>query len=273
MIRKIITIDKDKCNGCGLCADACHEGAIGMVNGVATLLRDDYCDGLGDCLPTCPTEAITFVEREADAYDEAAVLENMKKKEDGKMKPEKKSGGCPGTQAKTIERKVVTGEDGLEPLACGCPGSSSKPIVRENEDSECGCSDEKPGAVKAPTSQLNQWPVQIKLAPVNAAYFNGAHLLIAADCTAFAYGDFHNRFMKNKITLVGCPKLDSVDYAEKLTEILKINDIKSVTVVRMEVPCCGGIVAAVTEALKNSGKMIPWQVYTITTDGKVLENA
>jgi len=271
MIRKIITIDEHKCNGCGLCADACHEGAIGMVNGVATLLRDDYCDGLGDCLPTCPTEAITFVEREADAYDEAAVLENMKKKEHSKMKEEKKIGGCPGTHAKTINREVAKEDDGLEPLACGCPGSSSKPIIREREG--CSCNDEKPGDVRPPMSQLNQWPVQIKLAPVNAPYFNGAHLLIAADCTAFAYGDFHKRFIKNKITLVGCPKLDSVDYAEKLTEILRINDIKSVTVVRMEVPCCGGIVTAVTEAMKNSGKMIPWQVYTITTDGKVLENA
>lgn len=267
MIRKIISIDEKKCNGCGLCADACHEDAIGIVNGVATLLRDDYCDGLGDCLPTCPTGAITFVEREANAYDEAAVKENMKKKEQAKIKQEKRLGGCPGTHAKTIDREVVEGDDGLEPLACGCPGSSSKPIVRENDGYEC--SDEKPVSGR---SQLSQWPVQIKLAPVNAPYFNGAHLLIAADCTAYAYGDFHNRFIKNKITLVGCPKLDAVNYAEKLTEILRINDIKSVTVVRMEVPCCGGIVTAVTDAMKKSGKMIPWQVFTITTDGKVLEN-
>jgi len=271
MIRKIITIDEEKCNGCGLCADACHEGAIGMVNGVAKLLRDDYCDGLGDCLPSCPTGAITFVEREAAAYDEAAVLENIKKKEAVQNSGEKKAGGCPGTHAKTIVREVE--DDGLEPLACGCPGSSSKPIVRENDGCECGCTEEKATASDAPMAQLNQWPVQIKLAPVNAPYFNGANLLIAADCTAFAYGDFHNRFMKNKITLAGCPKLDSVDYSEKLTEILRINEIKSVTVVRMEVPCCGGIVTAVTEALKKSGKMIPWQIVTITTDGKVLENA
>ncbi|KNZ42381.1 ATP-binding protein [Acetobacterium bakii] len=273
MIRKIITIDENKCNGCGLCAEACHEDAIGMINGVATLLRDDYCDGLGDCLPTCPTGAISFVEREADAYDEAAVLANMKKKEVAKMKIETRTGGCPGTQAKSIERDVTPEDDGLEPLACGCPGSSSKPIVRENDGCECECTEEKATAADVPMAQLNQWPVQIKLAPVNAPYFNGANLLIAADCTAFAYGDFHNRFMKNKITLAGCPKLDSVDYSEKLTEILRINDIKSVTVVRMEVPCCGGIVTAVTEALKNSGKMIPWQIVTITTDGKILENA
>ncbi|WP_373483106.1 ATP-binding protein [Acetobacterium sp.] len=265
MIRKIITIDKEKCNGCGLCAEACHEGAIGMVDGVAKLLRDDYCDGLGDCLPSCPTGAITFVEREAAAYDEAAVLENMKKKEVAQDSGAKKIGGCPGTQAKTIVREAAV-DDGLEPLACGCPGSSSKAIVRETAGAE------KP-ATTAPESQLRQWPVQIKLAPVNAPYFNGAHLLIAADCTAYAYADFHNRFIKNKITLIGCPKLDAVDYAEKLTEILKLNDIKSVTVVRMEVPCCGGMTAAVTTALKNSGKMIPWQVLTVTTDGKMLENA
>lgn len=265
MIRKIITIDEEKCNGCGLCAEACHEGAIGMVNGVAKLLRDDYCDGLGDCLPSCPTGAITFVEREAAAYDEAAVLENMKKKEVAQNNGEKKAGGCPGTQAKTIGRES-SADEVLEPLACGCPGSSSQAIVRETATVE------KPTATTVPESQLRQWPVQIKLAPVNAPYFNGAHLLIAADCTAYAYADFHNRFIKNKITLIGCPKLDAVDYAEKLTEILKLNDIKSVTVVRMEVPCCGGITAAVTTALQNSGKMIPWQVLTVTTDGKVLEN-
>ena len=266
MIRKIITIDEQKCNGCGLCAEACHEGAIGMVNGVAKLLRDDYCDGLGDCLPSCPTGAITFVEREAAAYDEAAVLENMKKKEAAQNSGEKKAGGCPGTHAKTIERETATEDDGLEPLACGCPGSSSKAIVRETAGAE------KPAATTTPESQLRQWPVQIKLAPVNAPYFNGAHLLIAADCTAYAYADFHNRFIKNKIPLIGCPKLYSFDYADKLTEILKLNDIKSVTVVRMEVPCCGGITAAVTTALQNSGKMIPWQVLTVTTEGKVLEN-
>lgn len=270
MIRKIITIDEKKCNGCGLCAEACHENAIGMVDGVAKLLRDDYCDGLGDCLPGCPTGAITFVEREAAAYDEAAVLENMKKKEQAQNSGEKKTGGCPGTQAKTIERETVKTDDGLEPLACGCPGSSSKAI--EREDSSCACEGNHDSTGAAPISQLRQWPVQIKLAPVNAPYFNGAHLLIAADCTAYAYADFHNRFIKNKITLIGCPKLDAINYAEKLTEILKLNEIKSVTVVRMEVPCCGGMTAAVTTALQNSGKMIPWQVLTVTTDGKILEN-
>ncbi|MDK2937830.1 MAG: hypothetical protein PWP62_2838 [Eubacteriaceae bacterium] len=250
MIRKIITIDEEKCNGCGLCAEACHEGAIGMVDGVAKLLRDDYCDGLGDCLPSCPTGAITFVEREAAAYDEEAVKKNMAAKKAGSA--------CPGSQAKVIEKAE-------DKLPCGCPGSSSKAIVRE--DAQVQTSDQQ-----GLDSQLRQWPVQIKLAPVNAPYFNGAHLLIAADCTAYAYGDFHNQFIKNKVTLVGCPKLDAVDYAEKLTEIIRLNDIKSVTVVRMEVPCCSGIVAAVTTALKNSGKMIPWQVHTISTDGKILEN-
>lgn len=199
MIRKIIQIDEEKCNGCGACAAACHEGAIGMIDGKAKLLRDDYCDGLGDCLPACPTEAISFVLREADAYNEEAVMENKKK-------------------------------------------------------------------------QLKQWPVQIKLVPVNAPYFNGAKLLIAADCTAYAYADFHNRFIKNHITLIGCPKLDSVDYSEKLTEIIRNNDIKSVTVVRMEVPCCGGIENAVKNALVNANKFIPWNVVTISTDGNILED-
>lgn len=263
MIRKIITIDEEKCNGCGLCAEACHEGAIGMVNGVATLLRDDYCDGLGDCLPSCPTGAITFVEREAAAYDEAAVLANAKNKAVSQPDNGKKSGGCPGSQAKTIVRETAAE---LEPLACGCPGSSSQTIVRENAKG----AEAQPAAPLE--SQLRQWPVQIKLVPVTAPYFNGANLLIAADCTAYAFADFHDRFIKNKITLIGCPKLDAINYAEKLTEILKLNEIKSITVVRMEVPCCGGITQAVTTALKGSGKMIPWQVVTISTDGKVIED-
>ncbi len=205
MIRKIIQIDEEKCNGCGACAQACHEGAIGMVDGKARLLRDDYCDGLGDCLPTCPTGAITFVEREAAAYDEKAVK---------------------ASQARNAS--VVT------------------------------------------DSQLSQWPVQIKLAPVNAPYFHEANLLIAADCTAYAYGNFHNRFIKNRITLIGCPKLDGVDYAEKLAAIIRENDIKQVTVVRMEVPCCGGLEYAVKRALQASGKTIPWQIVVISTDGKII---
>ncbi|WP_312102436.1 4Fe-4S binding protein [Pygmaiobacter massiliensis] len=233
MIRKIIEINEEKCNGCGLCAKACHEGAIGMVNGKAKLLRDDYCDGLGNCLPACPTGAISFTEREAAAYDEAAVLANQKQKE------------------------------AAAPLPCGCPGSQSRTISHEEAP-------EVP-AFAAPISQLRQWPVQIKLAPVNASYFSGAHLLIAADCTAYAYANFHQEFMRNKVTLIGCPKLDSVDYSEKLTEIIRQNDIKSVTVVRMEVPCCGGIEHAAVTALQQSGKFIPWQVVTISTDGRILE--
>lgn len=233
MIRKIIQINEEKCNGCGACAAACHEGAIGMVNGKAKLLRDDYCDGLGDCLPACPTGAITFVEREADAYNEEAVKAN----------------------------KVQSGKS----LPCGCPGTQSRSIERKQEKNEtCTCSTEKP-------SCLSQWPVQIKLVPANAPYFNGAKLLVAADCTAFARGDFHERFIKNHVTLIGCPKLDAVDYAEKLTAILQSNDIKSVTVVRMEVPCCGGIEHAVKVALQASGKFIPWQVVTISTDGRILD--
>ena len=219
MIRRIIRIDEEKCNGCGACADACHEGAIEMIDGKARLMREDYCDGLGDCLPACPAGAISFEEREAPAYNEAAVL-----------------------AARTIARQ------------------------REEEAPQAAFR----GA--APASRLSQWPVQIKLAPVQAPYFAGTHLLVAADCTAYAYGDFHNQFIKNKITLIGCPKLDAVDYSEKLTRILAANDIKSVTVVRMEVPCCGGMEHAVKEALKASGKFIPWQVVTISTDGRILED-
>lgn len=211
MIRKIIKINEEKCNGCGLCAEACHEGAIGMVNGKATLLRDDYCDGLGDCLPVCPTDAISFEEREAAAYDEVAVKKRMEK-----------------ARATTTTRHNVQ-------------------------------------------SELAQWPVQIKLVPVKAPYFQGADLLIAADCTAYAYANFHNDFMKNRITIIGCPKLDQEDYSEKLTQIIEENDINSLTVLRMEVPCCGGIEYAALTALKNSGKMIPQQVITISTDGKILK--
>ncbi|MDD3410503.1 MAG: 4Fe-4S binding protein [Eubacteriales bacterium] len=230
MKRKIIHIDEEKCNGCGACAAACHEGAIGMVDGKAKLMRDDYCDGLGDCLPACPTGAITFVEREAAAYDEAAVQEHKKQKANA--------------------------------LPCGCPGTHAQAIER----GECAAP-----AMASPQSRLSQWPVQIKLVPVNAPYFSGAKLLIAADCTAYAYANFHEQFIRGHVTLVGCPKLDAVDYSEKLTEILKANDIKSVTVVRMEVPCCGGLEHAAKTALQQSGKFIPWQVVTLSTDGRILD--
>ena len=232
MIRKIIQIDEEKCNGCGACAEACHEGAIGMVDGKAKLLRDDYCDGLGDCLPTCPTGAITFVEREAAAYDEKAVQENMKRKQE--------AAGAQG----------------------GCPGSRIRHLRPERAPAPAAPSD-------AP-SQLGQWPCQMKLVPISAPYFDGANLLIAADCTAYAYARMHEDFMRGRITLIGCPKLDSVDYSEKLTEILCQNDIQSVTVVRMEVPCCGGLEFAAKKALEASGKFIPSQVITISIDGKIL---
>lgn len=232
MIRKIIRIDEEKCNGCGACAAACHEGAIEMVNGKAVLTREDYCDGLGDCLPACPTDAISFEKREAPAYNEDAVRA-------AKMK--KHGAGLP----------------------CGCPGTMSKSIKREAPAPVAKSS--------AMASQLSQWPCQIKLVPVNAPYFDDANLLIAADCTAYAYGNFHNDFIRNHITLIGCPKLDEGDYAEKLTAIIKNNNIRSVKVVRMEVPCCGGIENAVKRALMDSGKFIPWQVITISTDGKILE--
>lgn len=237
MIRKIIKIDQEKCNGCGACATACHEGAIEMINDKAQLTREHYCDGLGDCLPACPTGAITFEEREAPAYDEQAVLK---------------------AKAQKQKAHVCTGFT--------CPGMKSRTINREN-------------AENAPTqqnfartvSELMQWPCQIKLAPTNAPYFENANLLIAADCTAYAYANFHGEFMKGKITLIGCPKLDEGDYTQKLTEIIANNEIKSVTVARMEVPCCGGIERAVKNALVLSGKFIPWQIITISTDGKILK--
>ncbi len=231
MIRNIIKIDEEKCNGCGACTAACHEGAIEMVGGKAKLTREDYCDGLGDCLPACPTDAISFEQREAPAYNQAAVDAAKAKKSEAK-----RPCGCPGTQSKAIKR------DAPAPM---------KPVSM--------------------TSQLAQWPCQIKLVPVNAPYFEDANLLIAADCTAFAYGNFHADFIRNHITLIGCPKLDEGDYAEKLTAIIANNNIKSVKIVRMEVPCCGGLENAVKRALMASGKFIPWQVVTITTDGKILE--
>ena len=236
MKRRIIEIDQNQCNGCGACAAACHEGAIAMVNGKAQLMRDDYCDGLGDCLPTCPTGAIRFVEREAAAYDEQAVLANKQKK----MQKEGAAlhHGCPGMQLKSFAHKAVQ--------------ETTAPATQE--------------------SQLSQWPVQIRLVPANAPYFSGAKLLIAADCTAYAYAAFQEKFIKGHITLVGCPKLDSVDYSEKLTEIIEKNDIRSVTVVRMEVPCCGGLEQAAKTALQKSGKFIPWQVVTISTDGRILDS-
>ena len=222
MIRRIITIDEEKCNGCGLCADACHEGAISVVGGKAKLLREDYCDGLGDCLPACPMNAISFEEREAPAYNEAAVLAAKKAKE--------------------------------APLPCGCSGSA--------------CQSMEGNVSVNVSSQLINFPVQIKLVPPNAPYFNGADLLIAADCTAYSYGNFHNDFMQGKVTLIACPKLDSVDYSEKLTQIFKQNEIRSITLTRMTVPCCGGLTFAVKNAIEGSGKSIPLRIITISPDGQ-----
>ena len=235
MIRKIIKIDEEKCNGCGACANACHEGAIEMVNGKAKLMRENFCDGFGDCLPSCPTGAITFEEREAPEYDEKAVKAAQEEK---KMDMHKHQGGCPGSRMMTFDKPET---------------------------------EETPAATGKPVSRLNQWPVQIKLLPTQAPFYDGAKLLIAADCTAYAYANMHEDFMKGKITLIGCPKLDMVDYTEKLTEIIKNNDIKSVTIVRMEVPCCGGLQRATEQALRNSGKFIPWQVVTISRDGRILD--
>lgn len=252
MLRRIIEIETEKCNGCGACAAACHEGAIAMIDGKAALMRDDYCDGLGDCLPACPVDAIHFVEREAPAYDAAAVLEHQKKKQESQKKEERYS---------NEERQE-------KPLACGCPGVLSKKIERKRT---AAAETESKVPNSETISELTQWPVQIKLAPLTAPYFQNAKLLIAADCTAYAYGDFHRKFIRGHVTLIGCPKLDEGDYTEKLTQIIAQNEIAGVTVVRMEVPCCGGIEQAVKNALKASGKMIPWQVEVISTDGRILE--
>jgi ferredoxin len=234
MKRKIIEIDRDKCDGCGLCAESCHEGAIEMVDGKAKLIRDDYCDGLGNCLPICPIGAITFIEREAADYNEEEVKKHMA------LKP-----------SKHIPH-------------CGCPGANAHSIHRDN----AAASTQATGGA----SELRQWPIQIKLVPVNAPYFSGANLLVAADCAAYARANFHAEYMRGKITLIGCPKLDEVDYSEKLTEIIANNNIRSLAIVRMEVPCCGGIEQAAISALRNSGRFIPWQVVTLTTDGNVKEN-
>ncbi len=259
MIRKIIEIDEELCNGCGLCADACHEGAIGMVNGKARLLRDDYCDGLGACLPSCPTGAIGFIEKDTAEFNESAVKEHLAAKKAAAS--EHAAAGAPSDMPP--KQKA--------PLACGCPGTNMKSIQRK-DGSESAPAAATQTKSYVPQSRLNQWPVQIKLVPVNAPYFKNADLLIAADCTAYAYGDFHNKFIKNRITIIGCPKLDQGSYAEKLTEILKNNDINSVTVARMEVPCCGGISDAAVSALRNCGKMIPWRVVIISTDGSILNS-
>ncbi len=232
MKRRIIHIDEEKCNGCGACAEACHEGAIQIIDGVAKLTREDYCDGLGDCLPGCPAGAITFEEREAPAYDEAAVRAAKAAKLTAKLQGR----GCPGTAPRQMDAAPTMTPTNAVP------------------------------------SQLRQWPVQIKLAPVNAPWFDGAKLLIAADCTAYAYGNFHSDFIRGRVTLVGCPKLDGVDYSEKLEAIIRENDIRDVTVVRMEVPCCGGLEYAAKQALQRSGKFIPWRVVTVSVDGRILED-
>ena len=312
MKRRIIRIDEEKCNGCGACAAACHEGAIEMIDGKAKLTREDYCDGLGDCLPQCPTDAISFEEREAPAYDEAAVLAARRQKQAAHsgclgtqarmlhredMPTQNAAHDCPGSQARAVQHKEVSagstassdtstcGTDSSAPNAAHrCPGSQARTLRREDmpaQPAAHGCPgsrmrtlthSETPAQSDAPAaSELRQWPCQIRLAPVRAPYFDGAKLLIAADCTAYAYARFHSDFMRGKVTLIGCPKLDGVDYAEKLTEILCANDIQSVTVLRMEVPCCGGLENAAKRALQACGKFLPWQVVTLSIDGRILD--
>ncbi len=260
MKRNIIQIDENRCNGCGLCINACHEGALQLINGKAKLVSESYCDGLGDCLPQCPVDAIKIVERDVAAYDVEAVKKNMA------QNTQHSGHGHHSNQEP---------HGGQESLPCGCPGSQARTLERKSTAAEPvaqgGCCSTSPN--NSPVeSQLRQWPCQIKLVPAGAPYFDNAHLLIAASCTAYAYAGIHNEFMRNKITIIGCPKLDDIDYSTKLTEILRLHEIKSVTVLRMEVPCCGGIVHAVKKALIDSGKMVPWNVVTITTDGGILES-
>ena len=274
MKRKIVEIDEAKCNGCGLCANACHEGAIAIVDGKARLVKDDYCDGMGDCLPECPTGAIRIVERDAAAYDEKAVQERKM----AKMQEQMKSGGM------TLAGKTPPsgGPDRRSIGGGGCPGKAMRQFNRAAPDGRAVST--KPPIAAASSmppyqdgtttasSELSQWPCQIRLVPAKAPFFQGAKLLIAADCTAYAYAAFHQEFMRGKVTIVGCPKLDPVDYSEKLTEILRENDIKSVTIVRMEVPCCGGLEIAAKKALQESGKFIPWQVVTLSLDGRIIDS-
>lgn len=273
MIRKIIHIDEEKCNGCGLCAEACHEGAIDIVDGKAKLMRENFCDGFGDCLPNCPTGAISFEEREAPAYDEEAVKARQKKKAEGAERPVDVRLAPTEVERRakmTESEKNMMQEMSQHAAGHGCPGSRFMQFDRAEEDS----AEEKSGnnnSYARPVSRLNQWPCQIKLLPTQAPFYDGAKLLIAADCTAYAYANMHEDFMKGKITLIGCSKLDDIDYSEKLTEIIANNDIKSVTIVRMEVPCCGGLQRAAETALKNSGKFIPWQVVTISRDGRIID--
>ena len=258
MLRKIIHIDEDKCTGCGLCVDACHEGAIAMVDGKARLVRDDYCDGLGDCLPSCPTDAISFVEREAAPYDEAAVAAHLATRNNNGMSgsaPAAPHGGCPGSRSRSL--------DGAPAPAASAPATRTAAPAADNADPLATIAAALP-------NRLAQWPCQIKLVPVQAPYYQGRGLLIAADCTAFACASFHERFMNGNVTIIGCPKLDEGSYTDKLAAIIAANDISSVTVARREVPCCGGLERAAAEACAQSGKDIPFEVVTFAVNGDVI---
>lgn len=262
-VRKIIEIDQDKCNGCGVCLAACHEGAIELVDGKARLVGDEYCDGLGDCLPECPTGAIKIIEREAVSYNE----ESVERRREELAKDQGAEGEGPQENASPERRRETP---------CSCPGASSQLLSRDTVTCDDGNTRGCAQGVKMETgcclSELRQWPIQLALAPSGASYFKGADLLIAADCTAYAYGSFHQDFIAGRITLIGCPKLDDHDYLEKLTEIFRNNTPKSITVVRMEVPCCGGLVQAVKGAMLKLGMIVPYNEVLISTDGRIIDN-
>lgn len=266
MKRKIVRIDESKCTGCGLCARVCHEGAIRIIDGVARLISDVYCDGLGDCLPACPEGAIAIIEREAAPYDEAAVKANSEAARgataDSDCGHDTLACGCPGTQVRSLDRHERAGEHGRP---AGEGESAGAEAAHRHDSAAYHC--------HAAASELRQWPCQIQLVPANAPFLRGADLLIAADCTAYAYANFHADFMRGRVTLVGCPKLDGIDYAGKLAEIMRANDVRSITVARMEVPCCSGLVNMVKRAMLDAGALVPWHIVTIAADGSIVERS
>lgn len=266
MERKIVQIDPDKCNGCGICVDSCHEGAIQMVDGKAKLVSDSYCDGLGDCLGPCPTGAISIITRKADAYDAEAVEKRMAEMKKGKNASHSHKGGCPGSAVlnlKTLPQKTETAGANGAPLPCGCPGTMARSLKQGTISPEISAESNPPAA-----SQLMNWPIQLKLVPPGTPYLKNADLLLAADCATAAVPDFHNRFLKDKPLVIACPKLDDTAWQiEKLAAIIQTARPASITIVRMEVPCCGGLVRVAEEAIRQSGVDVALKTVVVGLDG------